>query len=299
VTFSVPADAIGASGTYMTIVFDLEIKELDCTVRSMNTPWAYITEDSTLYLPQGENTALSLSNRPAPFQRQSRMNNVLLILPDLMQADEMNLAGRIMAMLGSGSNPYGTLNVIRASQFDSAAHQDCNLIAVGRGAGNPFLEKVNSSLYFQYAGDMASFESNSKLIMNERFAAQAGTLQLLPSPYAEDRALLVATAPGESGIRALINQVSEEVKRWALTRDAVVVDGYGKVNSYQFKTASGQQSAAEVKPTFTQVVVENREPMMMLLIGMGSMALLLLGAVIVMIRDPCRTQAQERGIKGN
>lgn len=283
VTFSVPADAIGASGTFMTIVFDLEIKELDCTVRSMNTPWAYITEDSTLYLPQGESTTLSLSNRPAPFQRQSRLNDVLLILPDDMKADEMNLAGRILAMLGSGSNPYGDLTVIRASQF-GAEYQDYNLIAVGRGAGNPFIKGVNENLYFKYDADMSAFESNSKLIMNETYAREAGTLQLLTSPYAPERALLVATALDNRGIAALTAQVSEEVKRWALTREAVVVNGHGKASSYQFSSAVGTTEANAEKPTFTQVVVENREPMMMLLIGLGSMALLLLGAVIVMIR---------------
>lgn len=293
VTFSVPADAIGASGTSMTIVFDLEIKELDCTVRSMNTPWAYITEDSTLYLPQGESTTLSLSNRPAPFQRQSRLNDILLILPDDLQADEMNLAGRILAMLGAGGNPYGTLDVIRASQFSGTAHQDHNLIAVGRGEDNAFLKAVNGKLYFQYDENMKAFQSNSKLIMNDAFANEAGTLQLLPSPYAPERALLVATAPGESGIAALTAQVSEEVKRWSLTREAVVVDGYGKASSYQFTSLAGTTASAAEKPTFTQVVVENREPMMMLLIGLGSMALLLLGSVIVMIRASKRRRNEE------
>jgi hypothetical protein len=280
----VPADAIGVAGTYMTIVFDLEIKELDCTVRSMNTPWAYITEDSTLYLPQGESTTLSLSNRPAPFQRQSRLNDVLVILPDTMQADEMNLAGRVMAMLGSGSNPYGTLDVIRASQFSSTEHQDHHLIAVGRGAGNAFLKAVNEKLYFQYDKEMKAFQSNSKLVMSDSFASEAGTLQLLVSPYSGERALLVATAPNASGIAALTAQVSEEVKRWSLLREAVVVDGYGKASSYQFTSAVGTSAAAAQKPAFTQVVVENREPMLMLLIGLGSMALLLLGALIVLIR---------------
>ena len=292
VTFSVPADAIGASGTFMTIVFDLEIKELDCTVRSMNTPWAYITEDSTLYLPQGENSTLSLSNRPAPFQSQSRLNDVLLILPDDMQADEMNLAGRILAMLGSGSNPYGNLTVIRASQF-GAEHHDYNLIAVGRGAGNPFIKSVNENLYFKYDADMSAFESNSKLIMNETYAHEAGTMQLLASPYAPERAMLVVTAPDNSGIAALTAQVSEEVKRWALTREAVVVNGHGKASSYQFTSKVNTADTTTEKPTFTQVVVENREPMMMLLIGLGSMALLLLGAVIVMIRAGRRRKNKE------
>ena len=61
-TFSVPADAIGEAGSSITVVFDLEIKDLDCTVRSMNTPWAYIAANSSLYLPAGENTTLNLAN---------------------------------------------------------------------------------------------------------------------------------------------------------------------------------------------------------------------------------------------
>lgn len=104
-TFSVPADAIGEAGSSITVVFDLEIKDLDCTVRSMNTPWAYIAANSSLYLPAGENTTLNLANLPAPFQRASRMNNVMMILSDDATQTELTLAGRIMAMLGAGSTP--------------------------------------------------------------------------------------------------------------------------------------------------------------------------------------------------
>jgi hypothetical protein len=204
----------------------------------------------------------------------------------------MNLAGRILAMLGSGSNPYGELTVIRASQF-GAEYADYNLIAIGRGAGNAFIKGVNEDLYFKYDADLSAFESNSKLIMNETFAHEAGTLQLMASPYSAERAMLVVTAPDASGIAALTAQVSEEVKRWSLTREAVVVNGHGKANSYQFTSKVSTANTPAEKPTFTQVVVENREPMMMLLIGLGSMALLLLGAVIVMIRASRRRKHEE------
>ncbi len=292
VSFSVPADAIGTAGTSMTIVFDLEIKDLDCTVRNMNTPWAYITEDSTLYLPHGEKSALNLSNLPAPFQSKNRMNNLLLILPDVLKADELNLAGRIMAMLGAGSDPYGSLQVIYASQFDRAIHAGCNLVAVGRAKDNPFLQRNNAGLYFQYDDSMAALSSNSKLVMSSAFTTQAGALQLMPSPYDQERTMLVATAPEATGIQALINQISTEQGRWSLTREAVVVDGYGRATSYQF-TTSAAGTASDAKPSFTQVVVENREPMLMMLIGMGCMVLLLLGAVIVMLRARRRRKNEE------
>lgn len=292
VTFSVPADAIGTAGTSMTIVFDLEIKDLDCTVRNMNTPWAYITEDSTLYLPHGGKSSLSLSNLPAPFQSKNRMNNVLMILPDTLQADELNLAGRLIAMLGSGGDPYGSLQVIYASQFDSAKHADCNIIAVGRAKNSSFLQSNNANLYFQYDDSMTALSSNSKLVMSNAFTTQAGVLQLLSSPYNEEQTLLVATAPEATGIQALIDQISTEQNRWSLAREAVVVDGYGRATSYQF-TTSASGTANDLKPSFTQVVVENREPMLMLLIGMGCMVLLLLGAVIVMLRARNRRKNKE------
>ncbi len=293
VTFSVPADAIGVAGTHMTIVFDLEIKDLDCTVRNMNTPWAYIAEDSTLYLPHGEKSALSLSSLPAPFQTGNRLNNLLLILPDTLQADELNLAGRMMAMLGAGSDPYGTLQVAYASQFDSEKHGDFNLVALGRAKDNSFLQANNRSLLFQYEDGMTALASNSKLVMSSAFTTQAGVLQVIASPYAADRTLLVATAPEASGIQAITDQISTDEGRWSLSREALVVDGYGHATSYQFTTASAGADAGGAKPTFTKVVVENREPMLMLLIGMGCMVLLLLGAVIVMVRSSRRRKNKE------
>ena len=149
-TFSVPADAIGEAGSSITVVFDLEIKDLDCTVRSMNTPWAYIAANSSLYLPAGENTTLNLANLPAPFQRASRMNNVVMILSDDATQTELTLAGRIMAMLGAGSTPYGLLKVIRAENFQAAAYGNSNLIVVGLSDRNSVLKQINPYLHFQY-----------------------------------------------------------------------------------------------------------------------------------------------------
>ena len=45
------------------------------------------------------------------------MNNVEMILSDDATQTELTLAGRIMAMLGAGSTPYGLLKVIRAENF--------------------------------------------------------------------------------------------------------------------------------------------------------------------------------------
>ncbi|MDD6050137.1 MAG: cellulose biosynthesis cyclic di-GMP-binding regulatory protein BcsB [Clostridiales bacterium] len=283
VAFSVPADAVGVAGTYLTITFDLEVKDLDCTPRQLDMPWAYIAEDSVLYLPQGERAGLSLSNRPAPFQRNSRMDNVLVVLPDVPDAEDLNLCGRAVAMLGAGSDPYGKLRAIRADFFNASTDGDWNLILVGKPSSNRMIANLNSSLHFKYSEDLTRYESNEKLILNEAYAREVGVIQLLVSPYSVNRVMLVLSAPESAGIKALTERISSDKLRWALTKEAVLVDAHGQASSYQFTTtrmASSEQKA----PTFTRVVMENREPLILLLTGLGSMLIVLIGLLIIALR---------------
>lgn len=282
-TFSVPADAIGEAGSSITVVFDLEIKDLDCTVRSMNTPWAYIAANSSLYLPAGENTTLNLANLPAPFQRASRMNNVVMILSDDATQTELTLAGRIMAMLGAGSTPYGLLKVIRAENFQAAAYGNSNLIVVGLSDRNSVLKQINPYLHFQYTDDMTSLAESTKLVMTADYAHEASVLQLMKSPYNETMALLTASAATEAGLQNLMARLSTEKNRWSLGKEALVVDSYGGASSYQFTVSTALTQNAE-KPSFADVIVQNREPMTLLLVGMGCMLVLLLAAVLLLVR---------------
>lgn len=281
VTFAVPADAVGAVSTTMVIAFDLEIKDLDCTPRQLNMPWAYIAEDSTLYLPQGESTALSLSTLPVPFQRHNLLNDLLLVLPDDPSATELLLAGRMMNVLGAGSAPYGTMEVIRARDFGASYH-DRHIVVIGTARSNALIKQMNGALYFRFTEDGSAVASNDMLILDSAYAATVGTVQLLASPYAQGRSILMVSAPAEEGLNALIDRISEEEKRWSLAREAVLVDGRGRATSYQFTVAAVQTEAQ--KPTFTEVVMENQEPMLMMIVGLGCMLLLLLAVILVLVR---------------
>ncbi|HRX09803.1 MAG TPA: cellulose biosynthesis cyclic di-GMP-binding regulatory protein BcsB, partial [Candidatus Limiplasma sp.] len=105
VTFLPPTDIIGQPVSYMRVAFDLEMEDLDCTPRQLDTPWAHITEDSTFYLPQGSGTALSLSAIPSPFQSGGVFNRITAVIPDQPTDAELLLLGRTVAMLGAGCRP--------------------------------------------------------------------------------------------------------------------------------------------------------------------------------------------------
>ncbi len=291
-TFSVPADAIGEAGSSMTLVFDLEIKDLDCTVRSMNTPWAYIAANSTLYLPQGKNTFLSLSSLPAPFQVSGKLNKTALVLSDNPTKEEMTLAGRVMAMIGAGSTPYGEFMTVTAGHFSEAKYYDYNLIVVGLSEKNEALKQMNSALLFGYTEDMSQLAESTKLVMNSEYARNAGVMQVFASPYNETTYVLAVTATTQTGIDNLLDILSSERGRWSLGKEALVIDPYGGASSYQFTVATLGTQTNE-KPSFTEVVTKNREPMILLMVGMGCMALLLIAVVLVLVRVHRRKKYDE------
>jgi len=211
------------------------------------------------------------------------VNNVVMILSDDATQTELTLAGRIMAMLGAGSTPYGLLKVIRAENFQAAAYGNSNLIVVGLSDQNNVFKQINPYLHFQYTDDMTSLAESTKLVMTTDYAHEASVLQLMKSPYNETMALLTASAATEAGLQNLMARLSTEKNRWSLGKEALVVDGYGGASSYQFTVSTALTQNAE-KPSFADVIVQNREPMTLLLVGMGCMLVLLLAAVLLLVR---------------
>mgnify|MGYP000181696746 CR=1 FL=1 len=111
---------------------------------------------------------------------------------------------------------------------------------------------------------MTSLAESTKLVMTTDYAHEASVLQLMKSPYNEAMALLTASAATEAGLQNLMARLSTEKNRWSLGKEALVVDSYGGASSYQFTVSTALTQNAE-KPSFADVIVQNREPMTLLL----------------------------------
>jgi len=280
-TFVPPADLIGVTGSSMRIAFELEIEDLFCTPRQELMPWAYLAEDSTFYLPMGKTGVLDLSNLPAPFQRGGQFNGVLAVMSDAPDDDEILLLGRAVSMLGIGvKGMYGSLQAIRASEFDEN-DADYNIVAVGTARQNAFIQKMNDRLYFNYDDGMDRIVSNEKLLVTQHFAESAGAVELIRSPFAEGRGVLVLTSPSGDGLRRLTELVSNDVTRWRLENDAVLIDERGQALSYRFFVP---EAPVAEKPIFIETLEDNADSFLFLLAAMGVMMVLLLSVSLVLIR---------------
>ncbi len=64
---SIPKDIRNTSNYEIKVVFNLEIKDLFCTFREEENPWAYILNSSYIYTPYKEGRNAVFENYPNPF----------------------------------------------------------------------------------------------------------------------------------------------------------------------------------------------------------------------------------------
>lgn len=278
-TFFVPADVVGTNAGKMVFAFDLEIADLICTPRQDEMPWAYITQNSSLFLPSENDTQLRFDNRPAPFQKNGRLNDVLLIVSDSPTMSELTLLGRTVALYGKKADAYGKLKVRKAGEF-SEKDADYNIITSGMPSTNRVISSINEQLYFKYSEDGSKLLTNEKLILSTDYAKSTGTLQLLRSPYARNRALLVLTGPNDAALQRINNLVSNEKLSWNLKNDCVLVDSEGKTKSYQFQ----KNTITDQKPSLIQSVTANKSSLLFALAGTSIMLVLFLAMVLIILR---------------
>lgn len=163
-SFVMPGDVIGTTAQSLVIAFDLELPELFCTPRMDEMPWAYITGDSSLYLPLGVNSKLSFDLRPFPFEESSMYNDLTIVVPDSPSSVELDLMGHIASIYGESITSYGEIRVVRDSDFmasDDIA-KDCNIIVIGSYNNCSLIRSLNDRLAFQYNEDGTEFVGNDK-----------------------------------------------------------------------------------------------------------------------------------------
>lgn len=278
-TFFMPADVVGTKAGSIKFAFDLEIPELFCTTRRDEMPWAYITKNTSIYLPADSSTKLSFDNRPAPFQKGGSLNDILLVLPDKPSASELTLLGRALSLYSSAADSYGSLKVVKAGEFKEQ-EANYNIITSGTPADNSLISKINSKLYFKYNSNGTEFLTNEKLILTSDYARSVGTMQLLKSPFADGRALLVLTGPDGTALNRVTKLVSNEKMSWNIKKDFVLIDSKGNIKSYQFQN----EELKESKPTLAERVEENRSSLLFALAGTSVMMVLFLAMLLIILR---------------
>lgn len=277
--FEMPGDILGTAASSIKISFDLEIADLICTPRQSDMPWAYVSKESTLFLPPSNGINLSFDVKGSPFRSQGKFNQVMLIIPDKPSGDELNLLGQVVAMYGSGIKPYGSLLVRKGSEFQKD-DGDYNIITVGTFLDNSLIAQINDSLSFHYTPDGTGFESNEQLILSRDYAGQIGIMQLIKSPFSLNRGLLAITGCSSESISRVQEYLRQSKKRDELKKDCVIIAPDSSITVFQFI----QGTAANAEPAPMEKLVQNKRSVIFTIVATSAMSLILVAVIIILLR---------------
>jgi len=278
-SFAMPEDVIGTHAGKITIAFDLELPDLFCTPRMDEMPWAYVTNDSSFYLPVGTSGNYTFDQRPYPFERSSSFNALTVVVPENITQSELDLLGRLITLYGESPSPYGELNVVYA---DSITEEDKknNLITIGTFADNTLIRELNDKLHFQYSDTGVSFRSNDVLALSDSFAREITTMQLMNSPYADDRAILVVGALDDQGVNNLHSFLKDPTNLWKLEKDTVLIDSEQNIRTFSLSEKQPDVST----PILEKMLETNRDAAVFTIAATAVMLLFLLTALLILIR---------------
>lgn len=279
-SFSLPADVVGTAASKISIAFDLELPDLFCTPRVDQMPWAYVTTDSTFYLPVGKSNRISFETRPAPFQVSGLFNDLLVVIPDAPTVEDLNTLGVLVSVYGDSVSPYGSLRVVRGSEVKTGDDGNLNMIVFGRYDTNSFIKTINPKLNFQYNQNGTALVSNDQLVLANSYAADIASLQLVRSPYGEDKSLLVVTATNAKSQGYIGRFASVEKNLWGLKGDTILLDSELKLKTFTFLKGVGASEPLNL----IQTLEENKASVVFTVVATASVLLLLLAVILVLLR---------------
>lgn len=280
-TFSMPPDVVGTTAGAIRIAFDLEIQDLLCTPRLDQMPWAYVSDESVLYLPASSGIVLTFDLKPSPFRTDGKFNDLMLLVSDEPTTEELNLYAQIVGMYGTGVNPYGTFYVKRVSEWDGN-DTDYNIITAGTWQNNAFIRELNDSLHFRYneTENGAGFLSNEQMVLSEEYARDIAIMQLLESPYAQNRGILAITGASEEALSYVQDFMRDSKKRYSLSKDCVVIDKDLDYSAFQFI----QERTDGAEPGFIGGLTQNKKSLLFTVVATSAMLMMLIAVMIMLIR---------------
>ncbi len=277
-SFLMPSDVVGTHADTIRIAFDLEIQELYCTKRADQMPWAYVSGDSTFYLPAGMSSTYDLALRPYPFQVLGLFNNLAVVIPDEMSDTEYTLFGRLAALMGTNISPYGTMQVWFASHYPMET-ENANVILLGTWKDNTIIQKLNEYMSFKFNEDGTRFESNEQLLLSPRYAGEISILQIIRHPYQDGRAILVVSGADDKALSLVDRFCAVQANIWDLGGDAYIIDSDLETKSFRFLEA-----LPEKELTLRERMEQNRDAVLFTLISTSAMLILFIGALLILLR---------------
>ena len=279
-TVSLPkGQALGHDFT-IRVAFDLELPGKTAT-NNAQTPWALIRSNSEATIKSQPVADLLLTNYPYLFLKNDTFNQLAVVRPSRLTADDYQTLTNIFNLIGTYAKSNTGQIKFYTHQPSSTVLKNSNVIAFGTPQQNAFIRALNSKLYFKYNRHFTGFVSNEKLSIEKTYGQNIGTVQLLRSPYNSHSGLLVVTAAKSSDVYRASTQINFQRNIAQYQGDAIVVDHDNNHNDYRFK----KHATVKDQTTVKTVVQKNSKLVLYLGIAVLIMVLILIAGFLIIRKN--------------
>ncbi len=218
--------------------------ELFCDTTGFSDPWVTIVDQSRFHLPADTTDTIA----PSPSVDLKFFQNILLSYGDLgdivlvlpkVAPQSWDIAGKIAYYLGYTASPLiSNLKVAFSDNVSQEIRANNTLVVIGKPDDLPFLKEINDDLPapFDFSDDTAS-ERQLQVVYRIPPGVSVGYLELMPSPFNPEKAILVIAGNTDNGLpmarNALIGpNLSDQLAGvFAVTNGTQIATGRGSTLS--------------------------------------------------------------------
>lgn len=201
----IDANILTGRANRLTVNVSMDVMGGICAKSDTDKAWFLIQDTSKIALVHEEvkDVELNLTRFPLPFHLDSTLADLLFVLPDAPKIADLNTFLQMAATLGDSASAKTLLpQVILAEDLPTKdLLADYHIIAIGRPSQNTFIQKINDSLIQPFMpGTDIPVQRFDDVTLRLPSDFSVAYLQLLPSIWNEEKALLVLTATTDEAI---------------------------------------------------------------------------------------------------
>ncbi|HUE99897.1 MAG TPA: cellulose biosynthesis cyclic di-GMP-binding regulatory protein BcsB [Anaerolineales bacterium] len=203
-----------------------------CDSTGFSDPWLTISDQTRIHLPASIDgdpdspSLLDLKFYPGLFMTHSDLGDVAFVLPR-SDPSTWKVAGQMSYSFGDTADPLiSNLEAVFADDVSQQVLAENSLIIIGKSSTIPLLSEINNQLPapFDFASDTAS-ESNMQIVYRVPAGMSVGYLELLNSPYNEEKPILVLAGNTDEGVVLAGNALLQRELRSQLNGVFAVTNG--------------------------------------------------------------------------
>ncbi|WP_138207372.1 cellulose biosynthesis cyclic di-GMP-binding regulatory protein BcsB [Haloimpatiens lingqiaonensis] len=250
----IPEDVRNLNNYDIKVAFDLQLKDVFCTFREEDNPWAYVSSESYLHLPYKDGKDFTFQNYPSPFVSNGKFNDVTMILPDEFSSQQLTWAGNIAAYIGHDLELNdGSFKVLTGAEGLKNPPKG-NLIVIGTPENNKIIKSFNKNMYIKFNKDFTAFMSNEKINLLPGYASEVATIQFIESPFDKKSKVMLVASVDEKDISLAQRYLKDLNLLRNLKGNSVIIDRMGNLKNL---TYGEKENSIGEKFNFGKVITMN------------------------------------------